>query len=143
MKHVQGLIVTAKTWQVTVNDLLLASLMRSLAPLAGNRAATDRRKNISLGCIVNIRKDLAVDSPRTFGLFLGSFMVTHAVPEGISLQQLASELRDQTSAIKRHRLYLGTPWELALARRLLSFFSPASGRSFIKRTIPFGGALRT
>lgn len=135
------LVGTAKAWQVTVNDLLLASLMRSLTPLAGNRTATARRKNISLGCIVNIRKDLGVDSPRTFGLFLGSFMVTHAVPEGISLQQLASELRDQTTAIKRHRLYLGTPWELALARRLLAFFSPNQRKKFYQKNYPLWGGI--
>ncbi len=140
-EELQGLIVTARTWQLTVNDLLLASLMRSLTPLSGNRAATGRRKNIALGCIVNTRRDLAVDSPRTFGLFLGSFMVTHAVPEGIGLQQLASELRDQTAAIKRHRLYLGTPWELAFARWLLSFFSPVQRKKFYQKNYPLWGGI--
>jgi hypothetical protein len=140
-KALQGLVVTAKAWQVTVNDLLLAALMSSVARLAGNLGASGRRKNISLGCIVNIRKDLGVDSSRTFGLFLGSFMVTHAVPEGISLRQLASELRDQTSAIKRQRLYLGTPWELALARRLLSFFSPAQRKKFYQKNYPLWGGI--
>ncbi len=140
-EELRALVVTAKAWQVTVNDLLLASLMRSLTPLAGNRAASGRRKNISLGCIVNIRKDLGVDSQRTFGLFLGSFLVTHAVPESISLQQLASELRDQTSAIKRHRLYLGTPWELALARRLLAFFSPNQRKNFYQKNYPLWGGI--
>lgn len=137
----RGLVVTAKAWQVTVNDLLLAVLMRSLAPLAGDRATAGRRKNISLGCIVNIRKDLEVDSPRTFGLFLGSFMVTHAVPDGIGLQQLAGELRDQTRAIKRHRLYLGTPWELAFARWLLSFFSPDQRKKFYQKNYPLWGGI--
>jgi hypothetical protein len=140
-EKLRGLVVTAKALQVTVNDLLLASLMRSLTPLAGNRTTTARRKNISLGCIVNIRKDLGVDSSRTFGLFLGSFLVTHAVPEGISLHQLASELRDQTSAIKRHRLYLGTPWELALARRLLAFFSPNQRKKFYQKNYPLWGGI--
>lgn len=140
-EDLQGLVVTAKAWQVTVNDVLLAALMSSVARLAGNRGASGRRKNISLGCIVNIRKDLGVDSPRTFGLFLGSFLVTHAVPEGISLQQLASELRDQTSAIKRQRLYLGTPWELALARRLLAFFSPNQRKKFYQKNYPLWGGV--
>ena len=140
-EELRVMIVTAKAWQVTVNDLLLASLMRPLTPLTGNRATNGRRRNISLGCIVNIRKDLGVDSPRTFGLFLGSFMVTHAVPDGISLQQLAGELRDQTSAIKRHRLYLGTPWELAFARRLLSFFSPDQRKKFYQKNYPLWGGI--
>lgn len=140
-EQLPGLVAAAKAWQVTVNDLLLALLLKALTPLAGNRTAAGRRKNISLGCIVNIRKDLGVDSPRTFGLFLGSFMVTHPVPEGISLQQLAGELRDQTLAIKRHRLYLGTPWELAFARRLLSFFSPDQRKKFYQKNYPLWGGI--
>jgi hypothetical protein len=140
-EELQGLVITAKAWQMTVNDLLLALLLKAIAPLVGNRAVTGRRKNISLGCIVNIRKDLGVDSPRTFGLFLGSFMVTHAVPDGISLQQLAGDLRDQTAAIKRHRLYLGTPWELAFARRLLAFFSPEQRKKFYQKNYPLWGGI--
>ena len=46
-----------------------------------------------MGCIVNLRKDLGVDSRRTFGLFLGSFMVTHEVPEGMSLRELRALAR--------------------------------------------------
>jgi NRPS condensation-like uncharacterized protein len=135
------LVVTAKTWEVTVNDVLLALLLKALAPLAGNRAAAGRRKNLSLGCIVNLRKDLGVDSLRTFGLFLGSFMVTHVVPERISLQQLACDLRDQTLAIKRHRLYLATPWELGIARLMLSFFSPEQRKKFYQKNYPLWGGI--
>lgn len=68
----RSLIDTGKDWRVTVNDLLLALLMKALAPLTGDRAKTLRRNHISLGCIVNIRRDLEVESQRTFGLFLGS-----------------------------------------------------------------------
>jgi len=137
----RGLVARARAWQVTVNDLLLALLLKALTPLAGNRANAGRRKNISLGCIVNIRKDLGVDSQRTFGLFLGSFMVTHAMPEGISLKQLAGDLWAQTSAIKRHRLYLATPWELALARAVLSFFSPEQRKKFYQKNYPLWGGI--
>lgn len=140
-EHLRGLVATAKAWEITVNDLLLALLLKALTPIAGNRAKAARRKHLSLGCIVNIRKDLGVDSPRTFGLFLGSFMITHAVPDGISLQQLAGEVRDQTRSIKRHRLYLGTPWELALGRGLLAFFSPEQRKKFYQKNYPLWGGI--
>lgn len=140
-EDLRGLIATAKAWEMTVNDLLLALLLMALTPLVGNRMTAGRRKNLSLGCIVNIRKDLGVDSPRTFGLFLGSFMVTHAVPDRISLRQLAEDLHKQTSAIKRQRLYLGTPWELAFARRLLSFFSPDQRKKFYQKNYPLWGGI--
>ncbi len=139
--QLRTLVVTAKAWHVTVNDLLLALLLKALTPVAGNQTAGGRRKNLSLGCIVNLRKDLGVDRPHTFGLFLGSFTVTHAVPEGITLQQLSADLCQQTSAIKRHRLYLGTAWELGLARRLLAFFSPAQRKKFYQKNYPLWGGI--
>ena len=140
-EELRSLIVTSKDWGVTVNDLLLALLMKTLAPLASDRAKTSRRKMLSLGCIVNIRKDLRGDGQRTFGLFLGSFMVTHDVPEGISLNHLAGDLRDQTLAIKRHRLYLGTPLELSFGRLMISFFSPERRKKFYQKNYPLWGGI--
>ncbi len=140
-ENLRILVATAKAWEITVNDLLLASLLKAMATIAGNRDQSRRRKNLSLGCIVNIRKDLGVDSQRTFGLFLGSFMITHAVPDRVSLRQLAGEVCDQTRVIKRHRLYLGTPWELALGRGLLAFFSPEQRKKFYQKNYPLWGGI--
>lgn len=137
----RSLIDAGKDWRVTVNDLLLALLLKALAPLAGDRAKALRRNQLSLGCIVNIRKDLGVESQRTFGLFLGSFMVTHAVPEGVSIKHLAMDLRDQTMAVKRRRLYLGTPWELGFGRLMLAFFSPQRRKMFYQKNYPLWGGM--
>jgi NRPS condensation-like uncharacterized protein len=107
-EDLRSLGAAAKTWGVTVNDLFIALLLKSLSPCAAGRAQERKRQKISIGCIVNLRKDLGVDGRRTFGLLLGSFTVTHEVPEGISLCNLVADIRDQTAPIKRHKLYLGT-----------------------------------
>jgi hypothetical protein len=140
-EELRCVIATAKDWQVTVNDLLLALLTKALAPLAHKRAKGSRRTKLTLGCIVNIRPDLGVGGRHTFGLFLGSFMVTHDVLDDGSLKQLAGDLRGQTLAIKRHRLYLGTPWELGFGRFLLSFFSPAQRKKFYQKNYPLWGGV--
>ena len=137
----RSLIDRSKDWQVTVNDLLLALLMKALSPLAGGQPKAMRRNKLSLGCIVNTRKDLGVDSRRTFGLYLGSFMVTQAVPEGVGIQPLAMNVRNQTMAIKRHRLYLGTPWELGFGRLMLAFFSPHRRKLFYQKNYPLWGGM--
>ena len=96
---------------------------------------------ISVGCIVNIRKDLALGNRRTFGLFLGSFVVSHEVPRGISLLDLAMDIRRQTLEIKRGRFYLGTPLELAVARFTFSLFSTPRRKKFYQKNYPLcGGA---
>jgi hypothetical protein len=88
-----------KSWGVTLNDLFLALLMKCFSPLAVPRARGPRRRQISLGSIVNLRKDLNLDSERTFGLFLGSFVVSHEVPNGLALPELAQDIRRQTARI--------------------------------------------
>ena len=90
---------------------------------------------------MNLRKDLGVDSRRTFGLFLGSFTVTHEVPEGISLRELGAEVERQTSSIKRHKSYLGTPLELTLARFMLRFFSSQRREKFYAKNFPLWGGI--
>jgi NRPS condensation-like uncharacterized protein len=136
-----SLTKVGKSRGITLNDLFLALLMRGISPLAPDRTQAARRRMISVGCIVNIRKDLALGSRRTFGLFLGSFVVSHEVPRGISLMDLAVEIRRQTLEIKRGKLYLGTPLELAVARFTFSLFSTPRRKKFYQKNYPlWGGA---
>jgi hypothetical protein len=134
-------VEAAKSWKVTVNDLLLALLLKCLSPLAVARTKSRKRRKLSVGCIVNLRKDIGVDSRKTFGLFLGSFSVTHEVPEGISLRQLAEDMEQQTASIKRHKSYLGTPLELTLARFMLKFYSPLRRKKFYAKNFPLWGGI--
>ena len=83
---------------------MLALLLKSRASLATDRARAKKRRELAVGCIVNLRRNLKLESRRTFGLFFGSFTVTHAVPEGVSLRDLAAGVRRQTRLQKRHQL---------------------------------------
>jgi len=89
----------AKLWGVTLNDIFLALLLKSLSPFAMDRMSSPRRRRISIASIVNIRRDLSLDIRDPFGLFLGSFIVSHAVPGGINLETLARDIRRQTVRI--------------------------------------------
>jgi NRPS condensation-like uncharacterized protein len=135
------LIEAGKSSGVTLNDLFLALLLKALSPLAADRVRARRRRKISVGSIVNIRKDLGVDSARTFGLFLGGFVVTHAVPEGISVIDLAKDIRGQTCRIKEGRHYLATPLQLAFARFMLSFFPAERRKTFYQKYHPLWGGI--
>lgn len=136
-----SLVAATKNWGVTVNDLFLALLMKSLSPCAAARAQARKRRKISVGCIVSLRKDLGVDRGRAFGLFLGSFIITHEVPPGITLRKLARDIQQHTSTIKRQQLYLGTPLELGLARFALRFFSPARRKQLYAKHYPLWGGV--
>jgi NRPS condensation-like uncharacterized protein len=140
-EDLRSLIGAAKSWSVTVNDLLMAMLMKALSPFSAERAQARKRRKISLGCIVNLRKDLGVDSQGVFGVFLGSFLVTHEVPTGITLRKLAREIACQTEPIKRHKLYLAAPLELEFARFMLKFFSPVRQKKFYAKHYPLWGGI--
>ncbi len=126
----------SRTLGVTIHDLYLAILMKALAPLAADREQAARRRNISIGTIVNTRKDLGLDAPPFFGLCLGSFVVTHPVPGGITVADLARDIGLQTLEIKRRQMYLGWPFELAAARLALGFFSGRRQKDFFRKNYP-------
>jgi hypothetical protein len=138
---VEQLVTKAKAWGVTVHDLLLAVLMQGLAPLAPQRSENRRRRNIALGTIVNVRADCGIDRERTFGLFLGSYVVSHPVPAGITLRALATDLRGQTAHLKRHKLFLATPLELALAGRVFNLCSTRRQEQFYQKYHPLAGGI--
>ncbi len=137
----QTLIGAAKRWGITLNDLFLALLLKSLSPFASRRFSAKRRRLMTVASIVNIRRDLGIDSLKTFGLFLGSFIVSHPVPEGISIERLAREIQQQTLRIKEGKLYLGTPIDLWFGRILVSLQSPDQRKKFYPKNYPLWGGI--
>ena len=137
----QMLLNASKLWGVTLNDLFLALVMRSLSSFASRRLSSRTHRKVSVGSIVNIRRDLSIDSLKTFGLFLGSFVISHPVPEDIAVEKLAKDIYHKTLKIKKNKLYLGTPLELWLARGLLSHRSSEAQKRFYAKYYPLWGGI--
>lgn len=139
--EIAALARVGKAWNATLNDLFLALLLKSLLRLLATQPLGARRPWLSIGCIVNLRKELGLDSPRTFGLFLGSFFITHRGAVELGLAELAQAVRVETACVKRHRLFLGAPLEMAFARWWLGFLSPAQRARFYPKHFPLWGGL--
>jgi len=140
-ENLRRLLEAATAWKITVNDLLLALLTKGCAMLAPARLRTGRRKNISVGCIVNTRRDLGIESQTAFGLALGSFVVSHPAPEESALPELAKAIGGQTLQIKRKRLYLATPLELSMGRFMFRFFSTERRKKLYQKHYPLWGGV--
>lgn len=140
-KVLPAMIKQSKSWGVKVHDLLLALLMKALSPIAAGRFHETRRRNISLGSIVNVRRDYDLNGERVFGLFLGSYFVSHPVSEGVSLKQLAADIRLQTLRIKRRKLYLASPLELAFAGFVMDLYSTSRQKKFYPKNHPLWGGI--
>ncbi|MEO6928852.1 MAG: hypothetical protein ABI190_06760 [Casimicrobiaceae bacterium] len=126
----------ARDFGVTLHDLVIALLLLALSPLAAARRGEHTRREIGVASIVNIRKDFEGKHATAFGQFLASMRVTHAVPDGISLADLARDVRNATLPIKRNHLYLRTLFGLAAASCAWPFMSRAQRNRFYSKHYP-------
>jgi hypothetical protein len=126
----QALRAAAKAWGVTFNDLITACLLQALSPLAAQRRDATRRNRLAVASILNMRRDLRPDERDAVSPFLAAFRVSHPVPEGIALRQLAQDVQRQTVRIKRHHLYLQSLLALGMSALLWPMLTPAQRHGF-------------
>ena len=124
----------AKAWGMTVNDLLLAMLLRALGGVATSRSS--ERPEIGVASIVNLRSEFESDAHETFGLFLASLRISHPVPEGIELRRLAAEVHAETDRIKREKLYLQSLVALGWTALAWRFLKPTQRRRYLAKHYP-------
>lgn len=137
----RALLRAGKILGVTLNDLFLALLLKTLSRFTPERLQEPRRRRITVACIVNIRKDLIVDTSKTFGLFLGLFTVSSAIPPDLRLEDLIRDISCQTLKIKKYQLYLRALTELGLSQVILSRLTPARQRKFYPKNYPLLGGI--
>jgi hypothetical protein len=125
-----ALRAAAKAWGVTFNDLLLACLLLALSPLAARRHGAARRNRLAVASILNMRRDLHPEARDAVSPFLAAFRVSHPVPEGIGLQQLAQAVQQQSARIKRNHLYLQSLLALGLSALSWPLLTPLQRAGF-------------
>jgi hypothetical protein len=114
----------SRAWGVTRADLMIALLMKAIAPLAGEARHEKRRREIGIAWIVNIRREFGTTVRDSFGQFLSSYRLAHPVPEGITLRDLARDVHRETARVRRRKLYLVTLLALAGLGFLWRWLSP-------------------
>jgi hypothetical protein len=132
---------TAKAWEVTINDLLLALLLQALSPLTEERRDQSRRNELAVASIVNIRGDCGAAARGAFGQFLSSFHVSHAVPPGVGLADLARDIRRATARVKREKLYLQTLFAMAAGGLTWRYLTPERRARFHGKAYPVWGGI--
>lgn len=138
--EIDALRGAAGAWDVTLNDLLLAGLLHALAPLAPERARAPRRRELAVASIVGIRHELPTGNAAA-GPFLASFHVSHPVPPGIGLRELAHAVRGESARIRREGLYLQTLASLGVSALMWPFLSPGQRERFFSKYHPVWGGV--
>ncbi|HKE39116.1 MAG TPA: hypothetical protein VKG21_04695 [Casimicrobiaceae bacterium] len=131
-----ALAETAATWGVTRQDVIMATTLLALSPLAPARRNAPRRRDLALASIVNIRRELGTEASDAFGPCLASFRVAHPVPLDIGLRELAIAVHEQTERVKRRKLYLQTLLAMSLAGLEWRFLSRSRRLRFFAKHYP-------
>jgi hypothetical protein len=130
------LLATAKAWGVTLNELLVASLLQALAPLAAQRRHEPRRNRLAVASILNMRGDFGADAMQAVSPFLAAFRVAHDVPDGIGLRQLALDVHRAVLPIRRDHLYLQSIIALAVSALMWPWLPDAKRHRLYPKYFP-------
>lgn len=132
----EALSRASRAWGVTRADLMIALLMKAIAPLIGAARHSERRREIGIAWIVNIRREFGTTVRESFGQFLSSFRLAHPVPDGITLRELAQDVHRETATVRRRKLYLITLLPLAVLGFLWPRLSPRQKGSVDAKNYP-------
>ncbi len=131
-----ALLRVAKAWGVSFNELLMASLMLALSPLAAGRRHEARRNELAVASILSMRQDFGVDANLALSPFLAAFRVSHKVPDGIGLQQLAQEVHAASVHVRQRHLYLQSILGLGVSALLWPWLSTARRQRLYPKHFP-------
>ena len=133
----------AKRFGVTLNDTLIALLLLAQDALAPQRDRSKRRCELAVASIMNLREAHGDDVRRTFGQFLSSFRVSHVVPPGIALPDLARDVHRATARVKREKLFFTTLSAIAVDRLIGHFQTPSQRLGVYAKSYPVGAGVST
>ena len=131
----------AHGWGVTLNDALMALLLLAQDAVLGPRDMGRRRHELAVASIINLRAAHHDDPHATFGQYLGSFRVSHPVPSGISLYELARDVHVATARVKREKLYLTTLFAMAVDRAIGRFQTREQRIGIYAKNYPVGAGV--
>jgi hypothetical protein len=112
---VDGIARTAERLGATRNDVLMAALIRAVAPLKAPPAPGARRYEVGVASIVNIRADCAAPAARTFGQFLSSFRASYADPASAPLDDVVRAVHAESRDLRTRRRYLRSLCAIAVS----------------------------
>jgi len=131
----------AKRFGVTLNDALLALLLLAQDHAMPNRDMAKRRHELAVASIINLRGAHGEDARATFGQFLSSFRVSHSVPRGITLEELAVDVHHATARIKREKLFLTTLFAMGVDRLIGRLQTPRQRMGIYAKNYPVGAGV--
>ena len=128
-----GLLERARAWGVSLNDVFMAAMAKTLEEPARQRIAPGgRRRLMALSSIADLRPHLNGQAGPGVALLLGSFCVFHTPAQEASLEQVARELSRQSRRARRWRLHVRTLAHLRLSLPIMAHCCPDRQQKFYR-----------
>jgi hypothetical protein len=137
----RALRTAAKAWDVTLNDALMALLLVAQDAMMPGRDLALPRHELAVASIINLRGAHGEDAHATFGQFLSSFRVSHPVPRGTTLPDVAKDVHRATMRIKREKLFLTTLFAMAVDRLVGKWQTPRQRMGVYAKNYPVGAGV--
>ncbi|KPJ62078.1 MAG: hypothetical protein AMS15_05160 [Planctomycetes bacterium DG_23] len=116
----------------TVHDLFLAALAETISLYTPKRLKHPRRRGLRIGTVVDLRSLSIKDLSRTYGLFLGYFIVFFEKPED-DFSALLQSVVQETARIKEMKRYLMSPMALRLSPSFWPWLSDPRRAEFFRK----------
>jgi hypothetical protein len=134
--QLNALLSTAKAYGVSLNELMMACLLLALSPLAAERRGGRRRNELAIASILNMRRDFRPEAREAMSPFLAAIRVSHTVPDGIGLRQLAQDVHVEVARLRQGRVYLQSLMALGVSAMLWPWLSDAKRGGLYAKHFP-------
>jgi NRPS condensation-like uncharacterized protein len=132
----------ANEFGATVQDIIFAAMLEGMGKLVPERERAGRmRKNIALATAVDLRRHADQPLENTLGQYLGSYSVSHSVPDDVSFSRLVSDVAAQTNRVKEERSYFSHVWSFSVMAFVWPLMPLTAKRKYARWLFPLMGAV--
>jgi len=125
---------------VTVHDVMLAALGRSIAEFLPSRASR-RGRDMLLGTIVDTRGDSREDLSDTLGTFLSYYSVRASSNARVNLAESAQRIAGMTHRVKSRSAYLNSLLNMRFVDGIWPHLNEATRPYFMRRALPMAAGV--
>jgi NRPS condensation-like uncharacterized protein len=125
----------------TVQDVILAALARAMARYLPRRALRAGGQQLSLGTIVDTRRDADRDLTQALGVFLAYYLVRCRADDDVSLANLVQHIAGNTRFIKSRRRYFDSLIHMQFINNIAPWLRQEIKPNFLRKVMPMTGGI--
>ena len=131
----------ARRHELSIHDVFLAVLARTLSAAALRRDARPTPNVLTLGTIVDTRAEAQLPAADTLGLFLGNYMVRTPLCAADDLVELAQRISQTTRQVKQQKGFLASNVGFGLFNLIWPWVPKSRRAQHAREILPMSGGI--